>query len=260
MRRPDAADLPVSVAHPDELVPAPPRDAFLAALPVDSETADPVEQGSAVPVLAVRPPDAVLPALQVLRLQRGLLPLAAALTVPPRVEARLSELLPVVLVPPVALDASDEFLAVRLPVQRVAHLPVALQAVPPRDAAELPAVARSLPAQQVAEALPLLRELLAVPVQRELPLPEAQCAQQLRALAPQLVPPVSRQARARRRDAARFSLSPRRSSPPQRQPRLLRALGNASAPTPRARCQSSSSASFFPQRRSSAKSRSAPWP
>ena len=109
MRHPDAADLPVSAVHPDELVPVPPRDAFLAVRPAALEMADPVERGSAVPARAAHLPDAVLPASHPL----GLLPQAVVLAVLLRDEAPRLEAHPAVPVPPVE---SDELLGVRPPV------------------------------------------------------------------------------------------------------------------------------------------------
>jgi len=226
------ADLPDAVVHPDELVPALPQDAFLAALPVVPEMAGPVERGIAVPALAARQPGAVLPVRQVPR-QPGLQPQAAARAVLPLDAKALPERAhPALRVP---LAASDELLGVA-------------RSALPRDAVELPAVARSPPAQQVAWALQRSRELLVALAQRVFPALEVRCAQRLRVLAPQTAPPVSQMspAQVQPQAAAPFSLSPRRSLPPRLPPPLPRGLGNASAPTPRARCRSSSSASSSP--------------
>lgn len=239
MRRLDAAGLPVSAVHPDELVPALPPDAFLAARPAALEMADPVEQGSVVPVRAARLPDAVLPASHPLR---GLLPQAVVLAVLPLVEALRLEARLAVLV--LAVE-SDELLGVRPTVLRppVPQQLGAVQSALPPDAAELPAVVRWMPAAQVLVPLP---ELQAAPAQQELPVPEPPCAEPLPVSAPQLALRVSQQAQAQRQAAGRSSLSPQRSSPPQPPLLLPRGPGNVFAPTRRARYQSSSSVSSSP--------------
>jgi len=240
VRRPDAADLPVSAVHPDELVPVLPRDAFLAVRPAALEMADPVEQGSVVPARAVHLRDEVLPASHLL----GLLPQAVVLAVLLPGEAPRLGAHPAVPVLPVE---SDELLGVRPPVlqQPAARHLGAVRTALPQDAAELPVV-DPLPVLPDAQALLPFQELLAVSAQQELRVPPVPCAGQLPVPAPRLALLVSQQAQAQRQDAARSSLSPRRFLPPQPLPLLPRARGNVSAPARRARCQSNSSASSSP--------------
>jgi len=253
---PDAADLRASAVHLDVLVPAPPRGAFLAGLPVDSEMAVPAEQGIVALMRAVLLQDEARPVLRAVRRPGSLLQAAVRAAHPQAAEVLPQELLPVAAV---LSDGSDVFLPA--PQRAVPMQAVARPALPP-DAAELQAEDRLRPAQQVALALARRRELPGVQASPVLRASEALYAEQQPELTPQSAQPVSLRALEPlpAPDAVQSWPSLRRSSPLQRPLPPPRARGNASAPTPRARCQSSSSASFFPPRRSSAKSRSAPWP
>ena len=173
--------------------------------------------------------DVVLPEPPARRFQQDSLPQGAALAAHPVAEALPPERYPVEAVPSGVLGVSDALPDARL-------LPAPQPALPP-GAAERRAVVPLPVPQQVVQA------------QRERPEPQAwraMVSQEVQLVSPEW-PPVSGALReSEPQGAAQSSLSPRQSSPP---PPLLpppRGPENASAPVPRARCRSSSSAFSFP--------------
>jgi hypothetical protein len=234
---PDAAGLRVAVVRRDESGRALPPDAFLEARRVDSDMrrkAGRAEKGIAGPAAVVIRQDAPLPELWA-QFQRKLpLPDAAP------VALLVAEVLPRER-RPAERAQSDALGEQRRDALSDAQLPVLPKAQLPLDAAER-------------RASDLLLALQLVERARQAPLAEAQVPAPL--LASRLLPERAPQPE----QDAQSSLSPRRSSPPPPQLPPQQGPENVFAPAPHARYRSSSSASSFPGRRSSAKSRSGLWP
>jgi hypothetical protein len=237
---PVAEGRPVAVVRRDEPVPVQALllDAFLAARRGDSDTrrkAGRVERGIAGPVAVLRS-DAALPELRA-RLPRDLLLPDAVPPAPPVAEVLPLEQRPAERARSDALDEQrpDEKLAARLPVSPKTPLKDAAErrAPDPWRALPLVALARRERREPHAEALELEPRLVSQPLPEQAP---------------------------RREPGAQFSLSPRQFLPPPPQPQPPRDPENVFAPAPRVRYRSSSSASSFPGRRSSAKSRLGLWP